>query len=366
MRILTYLSDLARRRAGGVPRPRFVTWAVTLRCNATCDTCDSWRLPAREELTPDQAGAIFEDLGPLDAVRITGGEPTLRFDLQSLADAVRRASRPSLLHLTTHGGLPDRVVAFAEAYPDPRHLRILVSLDGLAPEHDRNRGRAASFARAEETVRRLTALRRRGLKVSVNHTIASGRALAEAEQLRARFARLEVDVQPVVAYRTSATYGLALQGQRAEHLLARGRYALHPALDLAATLAFVERSLSDLSFLRDRPTRLAKRYYLKGLAARLRGDRAPWPRPPCAALRSHLRLLPDGSVPICQFNGELVGRLPQQSAREVWFGSPALRGRSWVDACPGCWAECEVLPSAVYSGDLLSLVTGWTGPAARN
>jgi len=27
--------------------------------------------------------------------------------------------------------------------------------------------------------------------------------------------------------------------------------------------------------------------------------------------------------------------------------------RTWVDACNGCWAEGEVLPNAVYSGDLV-------------
>jgi len=27
-----------------------------------------------------------------------------------------------------------------------------------------------------------------------------------------------------------------------------------------------------------------------------------------------------------------------------------------VDACPGCWAECEVIPNALYSGAFLRLV----------
>jgi MoaA/NifB/PqqE/SkfB family radical SAM enzyme len=93
-RLASLLVDVGRNRAGGVPRPRFVTWAVTLRCNASCEACDAWRLPRQEELTPDQAGAIFQDLGRLDAVRLTGGEPTLRRDLLALADAVWRAARP--------------------------------------------------------------------------------------------------------------------------------------------------------------------------------------------------------------------------------------------------------------------------------
>lgn len=173
MRALSFVTDLLRLHAGRVVQPRFVTWAVTLRCNATCGACDSWRLPPRQELTPQQAGALFADLGPLDAVRLTGGEPTLRADLPALADAVRRASNPAVLHLTTHGGFPDRVLAFAEGYAEPKRLRILVSLDGLEAEHDRSRGHAVSFERAMTTIRGLVGLRRRGLQISVNHTVVT-------------------------------------------------------------------------------------------------------------------------------------------------------------------------------------------------
>ena len=64
-------------------------------------------------------------------------------------------------------------------------------------------------------------------------------------------------------------------------------------------------------------------------------------------------MLPDGRVPICQFNTRSVGNLREKSFEEIWFGEEGTRGRQWVKDCPGCWAECEVLPSAVYTGDLL-------------
>jgi hypothetical protein len=58
-------------------------------------------------------------------------------------------------------------------------------------------------------------------------------------------------------------------------------------------------------------------------------------------------------VPVCQFNGERVGNLRDQLFADVWRGAAAVESRRWVDACTGCWAECEVLPSAIYTGDLL-------------
>ena len=50
---------------------------------------------------------------------------------------------------------------------------------------------------------------------------------------------------------------------------------------------------------------------------------------------------------------KLTQALDGQSFADVWSGSKAKKQRDWVHACAGCWAECEVLPSAIYSGDLL-------------
>jgi MoaA/NifB/PqqE/SkfB family radical SAM enzyme len=71
------------------------------------------------------------------------------------------------------------------------------------------------------------------------------------------------------------------------------------------------------------------------------------------ALRSHLRLLPDGGVPVCQFNTEQVGNLLHEDFDTVWHSAAARSQREWVDACSGCWAECEVMPNAIFSGDII-------------
>jgi MoaA/NifB/PqqE/SkfB family radical SAM enzyme len=145
-------------------------------------------------------------------------------------------------------------------------------------------------------------------------------------------------------------YSIKLRGKRAEHAIVPDGYPLHPSLDRAEAARFVDAELAAVERAGAMLTRVAKRYYLRGLRARLRGQ--PSSRPRCVALRSHLRLLPDGSVPVCQFNTEVVGNLREQTLAEVWGGERARSSRRWVDACPGCWAECEVLPSAVYTGHL--------------
>jgi MoaA/NifB/PqqE/SkfB family radical SAM enzyme len=312
--------------------------------------CDSWRLKPGNELGVGQAAAIFRKLGRLDVVRLTGGEPFLREDLTEIARAVLRASDPLVLHVTTNGSFPERAEELARALAT-RRLRVMVSFDGMAKEHDRNRGADVSFARAVETVERLVKAK---VQVSVNHTVISPRSMADAEELRHHFRALGVDVQVVVAYSDSAMYGIKLRGRRAESLLGSRRYPLHPALAECDVRGFVERELRAADEIADRGTRLAKRYYLSGLRARLDDDAPPGPR--CVALRSHLRILPDGGVPVCQFNTERIGNLAEQSFEDLWHGAPAARSRRWVDDCQGCWAECEVLPSAIYSGDLLRML----------
>jgi MoaA/NifB/PqqE/SkfB family radical SAM enzyme len=344
---------VVQNRLGQVPRPGWCTYLVTFRCNARCKMCDSWRMKPGSELTPDQVAQVFHKLGTLDVVRLSGGEPFLREDFAEVARAVVAASRPAVVHITSNGSFPDRILSFAEQFPTGGRLQFMISFDGLAAEHDANRGADVTFTLAEESVRRLSALRaRRPLGVSINHTVISAQSLADHLRLAQKFAPLGVDVQAVLAYADSAMYGLKRFGKKASDLIRADGYPLHPNLAGADVVGFVRGLLRRLPRSQDPLVRLGKRYYLRGLLARLRQEPRPQPHPPCTALRSHVRLLPDGSVPVCQFNTEKIGNLLHEDIETLWHRSSTREARAWVDSCPGCWAECEVMPSALYSGDL--------------
>ena len=354
MRPFRLALDVLRNRRGQVPRPAWCTYLVTYRCNARCQMCDSWQIRNHNDLTAEQVAQVFAKIGGLDVVRISGGEPFLRKDLPEIADAIRRLSKPVVLHITTNGSLPDRVVSFVEGFAQPKLLRFMVSFDGLEAEHDRNRGKAVSFDKAIDTVQRLAKLRSRfGLEVSANHTVISPQSLADNAGLRARLAQHGVEVHSVLAYADSSMYGLELAGRKADHLIVPRGYPLHPDLAGADVHGFVARELAAVPSYRDRLMRWGKAYYLEGLQARLKNAEHATPNPKCVALRSHLRLLPDGGVPVCQFNTEVVGNLLTDSFESVWHAPATQSAREWVDGCPGCWAECEVMPNAIYSADLL-------------
>lgn len=354
MQLMSLALSVVQNRLGAVPRPAWCTYLVCYRCNARCQMCDSWRLKPGDELTPAQVATVFGKIGRLDVVRLTGGEPFLREDMLEIAEAVLKQSRPFVIHVTTNGSFPERVVSFVERFSKPKRLRFMVSFDGQEAEHDRNRGEEVTFAIATETVQRLVALRERyGIEVSANHTVISPQSLEDNEGLRRRMGAWGVDVHSVLAYADSAMYGAKLRGKKAEHLIVPTGYPLHPKLHGANVLDFVEQELERANQFGNTMLRWGKRYYLRGLRARLRGEKNAKPNPKCVALRSHIRILPDGSVPVCQFNTEKVGNLLHQSFDEVWHGPDAKTSRRWVDRCPGCWAECEVMPNAIYSGDIV-------------
>jgi cyclic pyranopterin phosphate synthase len=142
--------------------------SVTDRCNLRCQYCMPeeeyvW-LPREEILHFEEIAALvdaFADHG-VDKVRLTGGEPLLRRDLDRLVRLL--AARPALrdLALTTNG------VLLAEQAPALRAAglrRVTVSLDTLRPERFAVLTRRATHARVLEGLRAATAAGFTGTKI---------------------------------------------------------------------------------------------------------------------------------------------------------------------------------------------------------
>jgi MoaA/NifB/PqqE/SkfB family radical SAM enzyme len=343
-------TTVVRTRLGRPNQPRLLTYIVTFRCNARCVMCDSWRKDGEGELTLEQIEGIFRQLPELHAIRLTGGEPFVRKDLDQIAGLAQKILRPWLLHVTSNGFLTDRIVSFCERRDRSVPLQLLISIDGVGAKHDEIRGRHDAWDCAMATVRAIAPRQRElGLRLAVNQTIVDAESASHYSQLRDILRPLRVRHQVVVAYEASATYSLKREVDEAPR--APGGFSTFGdiAVDQLATLFDeIERDLGDLPF----PERVAKRYYLDGIRQRLLDHRAS-PNPQCVALGAHLRLYPNGDVPTCQFNSARVGNLTEQSFDELWSGPTTEKQRRWVSNCPGCWAECEVLPNALYSGDLL-------------
>jgi MoaA/NifB/PqqE/SkfB family radical SAM enzyme len=312
--------------------------------------CDSWKKPAGHELGVSDISRIFDQLPQMDVVRLTGGEPFLRRDLTAIAHLAQEKLRPAVLHITTNGFLTDRILQFCERRRKDIPLHILVSVDGLGEKHNRIRGRKTAWEDVVTTLRAL-ALRRKEfrIRIAVNQTVVDAEGAEHYRQLRAFLRPLQIRNHLVMAYDVSGTYSLEAEVDAAPtevgQFVTRGQFTRNQIEEL---LDEAEGDLASYSVLQ----RMGKKYYLRGLRNRLLNGTGD-PNPKCVALTCHLRLMPDGSVPTCQFNTVSVGNLQEQPFEDVWLGHQANRQRAWVQRCPGCWAECEVLPSAIYTGDLI-------------
>ena len=119
-------------------KPLAVHFEVTQRCNARCGFCDYWKTPndARHDEVESFA-AVAKCFKPMFAT-FTGGEPTLRRDLESLVSAVRENVGFCYITLLSHGGTMtlERARTLWAAGID----QFSFSLDYLDARHDAARG----------------------------------------------------------------------------------------------------------------------------------------------------------------------------------------------------------------------------------
>jgi cyclic pyranopterin phosphate synthase len=129
--------------------------SVTDKCNLRCQYCMPeenyvWlgksEILAYEEIA--ELAGIFTDLG-VDKLRLTGGEPLLRRELDALVRMLAGDARVRDLALTTNGVLLSR---YARRLREAGLRRITVSLDTLRPERFRAFTRRDDHARVLEGI----------------------------------------------------------------------------------------------------------------------------------------------------------------------------------------------------------------------
>src|SRR5688500_9045021 len=111
--------------------------SVTDRCNFRCVYCMpqeglQW-LPKAEILTYEEITEVVRQLAPLGLrrLRITGGEPTIRPDLESLIRQLKRIPGIEDIALSTNGAkLPQMASSLRDAGLD----RVNMSADSLRPD----------------------------------------------------------------------------------------------------------------------------------------------------------------------------------------------------------------------------------------
>ncbi|PYS04894.1 MAG: hypothetical protein DMG12_09055 [Acidobacteria bacterium] len=150
-----------------------IIFFVTSHCNATCQTCFYWdELNQKGDLSWEEIVKLSASTPPFTDLWFSGGEPTLRREMQDIIDLFVRNNGVRYINLPTNGLKPYRIYEIAEhcLSENPNlELHVNVALDGLRESHDFMRGVPGNFEKALESARMLRRLKPEfGLRLIVN------------------------------------------------------------------------------------------------------------------------------------------------------------------------------------------------------
>ncbi len=318
--LITLGARFAKARVTGARAPLSVIFEVTQRCNLRCKYCSIWREPP-PELSLAEIRPLVDEMGRagVKVISLVGGEPFLRDDLEQIGAAIE--SRGMSVALCTNGhGFADRVATF----PGLSHL--VISLDGLQPNHDALRGKGA-FNSALTSLRAGVA---RGVSVMATMTVTRKNLgvirdvlqLAEGEGFRMNF-------QPVMTLRYASTKVDELAPSIAEF-----RGFMDEVIDAKRGGAPIFGSLGMLRFIREhwRPG-AGFHSLIRPRGASHAGEI------PCYAGQFFCSIGSDGTLSPCDLLSLPPERLP--NVRDGGFMA-AVRALPLPD-CAGCWCTPYLL-----------------------
>lgn len=136
-----------------VRKPVLVHFEVTLRCNARCGFCDYWKTePSARSAELKSFADAARFFNPM-MITYTGGEPTLRRDLEDIVAAVSEAVHVQYSTLITHGGMLS--LERAQSLWQAGIHQFNISLDFLDERHDRARGIPGLSSKIFEVITRM-------------------------------------------------------------------------------------------------------------------------------------------------------------------------------------------------------------------
>jgi MoaA/NifB/PqqE/SkfB family radical SAM enzyme len=157
--------------------PLSLTLSPSPKCNSRCLTCNIW-MKREDELTIDEWDKVLASLGKAPYwFTISGGEPLMYPHIVELAQLAYKHCAPGVINIPTNAilpNIPERVEQIAKSCPNSQ-LIINLSLDGLGAKHDYIRGIPGNFAKFEERLEQLLALKKslKNLNVGIHSVVST-------------------------------------------------------------------------------------------------------------------------------------------------------------------------------------------------
>jgi MoaA/NifB/PqqE/SkfB family radical SAM enzyme len=171
-----------------VPSPPFLILFINSLCNMKCEHCFYWQqLNKRDDMTFQEIVSLSEELGPIENLNLSGGEPFLRKEFAAICRQFIKRNGVKEIYVPTNGYFADRTIEAIRGVLEEPNLALFaveLSLDGMPAFHDEFRKSKNSFRKAMETYDALAELQKEDPRLQI-HAIstATEQNMAEIRKL---------------------------------------------------------------------------------------------------------------------------------------------------------------------------------------
>ena len=315
--------------------PPFLILFINSICNLSCDHCFYWKeLNQRDDLTFEEFETLSQNLGPIENLNLSGGEPFLHPQFAEINGLFVRNNDVKRIYCPTNGYFADRTVNQLRLLLKEESLvsfAIELSLDGMVDFHNTFRGNNQSFEKAMETYDALAELQENEPRLEI-HAIstATGENIDEIKELTSYlFERC-----PKMTHHNLAM----IRGERKRPTL-QGP-GLQQYRELVAFMAKLWKPREESRF-----GSIVDPLLHRG---KIRIAKAQSQAIPCCAGKLTGVVHANGDVAVCEAH-EPIGNLRNASFTEIWNSEPAQNLRASIRA-KECFCTNEVFlwPSIVF------------------
>jgi MoaA/NifB/PqqE/SkfB family radical SAM enzyme len=310
-----------------VPSPPFLILFINSICNLTCEHCFYWRnLNRRDDLTVEEVFSLARELGRVENLNLSGGEPFLRSEFAEICRFFITNNGVEQIYVPTNGYFTDRTVRALKSIFEEKSLKLFVcelSIDGMLEYHNKFRGSDKSFQKLMETYDALAELQKSELRLRI-HAIST----ATAENLNEikRLTTFLFDRCPAMDHHNLAL----IRGDRKNPTLQGPNLIAYQELHSYARRLWAPREATRYGAMVEPMLQWAK----------VKTAQAQAQVVPCRAGVLSAVVYANGDVSVCETHPPLAN-LRQKSFREIWYSKEAQELRRRIRN-KECWCTNEI------------------------
>jgi MoaA/NifB/PqqE/SkfB family radical SAM enzyme len=318
-----------------VPSPPFLILFINSICNMKCEHCFYWQnLNRRDDLTFEEMVSLSNQLGRIENLNLSGGEPFLRKDFGSICRQFIRHNKVKEIYVPTNGYYTDKTIVQIRETLKEKSLKIFaaeLSLDGMPEFHDTFRVTKNSFAYAMRTYDALAELQREDPRLQI-HSISTATA-DNMDEIR-RLTTFLFDRCPQMSHHNLAL----IRGDRKNPSLQGPKLAEYQELAEYVRRLWEPREHSRYGSIVEPLLQWAK---VKTAAEQRQVV-------PCKAGVLSAVVYSNGDVTVCETHKPL-GNIRQKSFSEIWYSREAETLRASISA-KECYCTNEIFlwPSITF------------------